>query len=472
MSLEFSAARIDRIPLPAVQDEPANNGAASTGRNYIAELNQSTGEGDMTGKLLEVLLQSFPGGIAFYDADLRLLMSNAEFARLLNLPDAFFDADVLTMEDFFRFNAERGEYGPGDPGQYVAKRVARTREREPHQYERTRPDGTVLEIRGAPVEGGGFVTTYFDVTEKRRKVQQLEAVVEHFPGGICLFDEDLELAVWNDQMVELLEYPQEQFVTNKPSLRELFEFKAKRGEYGPGPIEKLVEERMERARRRVAHEYRRERPNGTVLEVRGAPIKKGGFVTTYFDITEKCRDERMIAHLAHHDPLTNLPNRLLFNDRLRNATSQAKRGMQMALHYVDLDTFKPVNDAFGHAVGDKLLRAVAERLNYVVRETDTVARLGGDEFVIIEVGIQDIAGAESLAQRLIEALCRPFDVDGHTVQIGASIGIALAPHHSVDPEELIKLADEALYRAKAAGRQIYRFAEPPGSTSIPSEAAE
>ena len=221
----------------------------------------------------------------------------------------------------------------------------------------------------------------------------------------------------------------------------------------------FVQHRIELAQQRQAHEYERARPDGSVLEVRGVPLAGSGFVTTYLDVTERRKTQERVAHMAHHDALTNLPNRILFNDRFAHAIAQARRGYDMALLYLDLDKFKPVNDNLGHAVGDKLLQEVSERLLDTIRDTDTAARLGGDEFAIVQVGIVDRAGAENLATRIIELLHKPFLIEGHSVEIGTSIGIALAPQHSSDPDELLRKADLALYKCKAEGRGTFRFCE-------------
>ena len=169
----------------------------------------------------------------------------------------------------------------------------------------------------------------------------------------------------------------------------LFRFNAARGEYGPGDLEEQVSRRVELVSQRKAHVYERTRPNGTVLEIRGVPIAGGGFVTTYFDVTEQRRSQATIAHMALHDPLTDLPNRMLFTDRLQTAIALAKRTGLFAVHYLDVDNFKPVNDNFGHQAGDELLIGVAKLLSRTVRENDTVARLGGDEFAIVQTGIQE-----------------------------------------------------------------------------------
>ena len=138
--------------------------------------------------------------------------------------------------------------------------------------------------------------------------------------------------------------------------------------------------------RAPGHVLERERPDGTVLDVRGVPLEDGGFVTTYMDITERRRSEAKIAHMALHDALTGLANRVLLNERLEQALARVKRGDMVAVHLLDLDHFKNVNDTLGHPAGDKLLKDAADRLRALVRETDTIARMGGDEFAILQVG--------------------------------------------------------------------------------------
>lgn len=172
------------------------------------------------------------------------------------------------------------------------------------------------------------------------------------------------------------------------------------------------------------------------------------------DITEQKRAEARILRVAHHDSLTGLPNRLLFNDRLDQSIRLAKRGARpFALLFLDLDKFKQVNDALGHAAGDELLKQVAALIVRQVRDADTVARVGGDEFTVILHEVLRREGAEIVAKRIIEALSTPILLGGmHSVEVGASIGIALCPTDALDPDSLIRLADAAMYRAKQAGR--------------------
>jgi diguanylate cyclase (GGDEF)-like protein/PAS domain S-box-containing protein len=178
------------------------------------------------------------------------------------------------------------------------------------------------------------------------------------------------------------------------------------------------------------------------------------------DIADRKRAEAQIARLAHYDPLTELPNRVLFQKHLGEALSRrARSGDQLAVHFIDLDRFKTVNDTLGHPIGDALLRVAAERLRGCVREGDTVARLGGDEFAVVQTGLTDMSGATRLAERVVEAMAAPFDIQGHQVMIGASVGVSAAPSDGDDADELLKKADMALYRAKADGRGAFHFFE-------------
>ncbi|KQO99329.1 hypothetical protein ASF33_06770 [Methylobacterium sp. Leaf92] len=187
-----------------------------------------------------------------------------------------------------------------------------------------------------------------------------------------------------------------------------------------------------------------------------APPK--GIVASIRDISSRKEAERQMAHMARHDPLTGLPNRLLFRESLERELIRAERhDAGLALFCLDLDRFKIVNDKLGHQAGDALLRAVAGRLNSVLGAEDTVARLGGDEFVIIHMGHPLPETAARLAERLIAAMAPPVDLDGYPAGVGVSIGIALAPGDAADPDTLFACADRALYRAKSEGRNTYRF---------------
>jgi diguanylate cyclase (GGDEF)-like protein len=301
----------------------------------------------------------------------------------------------------------------------------------------------------------GHIGNYVDGL--RDRIRLLEAVVENFPGGISLFDGNMQMVLCNERQKQLLDYPDSLFANGFPSLETLFRFNAQRGEYGPGDIEEQVARRVALLKDRKAHVYERTRPNGTVLEVRGMPIEGGGFVTTYFDVTEQRRNQALVAHMAHHDTLTDLPNRALFSDRLQTAVALARRSGLMAVHYLDIDNFKPVNDNLGHQAGDELLIAVANRLRGTVRDNDTVARIGGDEFAIVQTGIAKRGDAAVLARRVVALIGAPFRISNREVQVGASIGIAFAPFDGLNTDDVLGKADSALYRSKTGGRGRFTF---------------
>ena len=195
----------------------------------------------------------------------------------------------------------------------------------------------------------------------------------------------------------------------------------------------------------------------TEYDAEGRPLTSTGVI---IDVTRRIEAEQQLAHAARHDALTGLPNRVLFRERMDTALARARRGEQFALLCLDLDRFKEINDTLGHPVGDSLLVEVSARLRGQLRETDSLARLGGDEFAIIQSGLTTPNDSASFAQRLIDSISAPYEVDGHTLVVGVSVGIAVAPEDGEQYEDLFKAADMALYRAKAEGRGAWRWFEP------------
>lgn len=200
--------------------------------------------------------------------------------------------------------------------------------------------------------------------------------------------------------------------------------------------------------------------DGRAILTRYQPLPDGGWVATHEDITERQRAAESLAFLAHHDALTGLPNRALFQERLCEAISMTSGGVQCALLYLDLDRFKVINDTLGHPTGDELLCAVAGRLSSIVREVDTVARLGGDEFAIVHTGPSAAEQAAQIADRIIAEIQRPYGIREHRIAVGVSIGMAMAPADGTTLELLLKKADIALYLAKTEGRGTWRFFQP------------
>ena len=185
----------------------------------------------------------------------------------------------------------------------------------------------------------------------------------------------------------------------------------------------------------------------------------GGWISTHEDITEYRRIEARATHLARHDVLTDLPNRVALREKLEDAVTSGRKDEQVAVLCLDLDRFKEINDTLGHAAGDALLRTVSERLRGCLSDRDTVARHGGDEFSIVQIAQEQPIAATSLASNVLDAMALPFDLNGEQVTVGVSIGIAVSPVDGDNADELLKNADLALHRAKAEGRGAYRFFE-------------
>ena len=200
--------------------------------------------------------------------------------------------------------------------------------------------------------------------------------------------------------------------------------------------------------------------DGRIIEVSMRPLESGGWVALHEDVTEQRRATEKIARLARHDTMTGLANRLQFRERLEEIAKILPAGSGFALHCIDLDRFKEVNDTHGHPAGDALLKAVSRRLEATVRHGDIVARLGGDEFAVVQQGAEHQTAAAALAGRIIAAVSEPVQIQGHRVEVGATIGIAMAPADGHDPDDLLKCADMALYRSKAEGRGRYSFFDP------------
>lgn len=294
-------------------------------------------------------------------------------------------------------------------------------------------------------------------SELRTQNRRFDAALSNMSQGLAMFDKDRKLIVSNPRYAEVYGLPSE-LVRAGTSQNEILQFRVSAGAY-PGDPDKYVEDRLLNASVGKASDRVMEMKDGRVIAVSHRPMEGGGWVSTHDDISERRRAEAKIEHMARHDALTNLANRTLFRERLEEALVRVRRGDSLAVLCLDLDRFKSVNDTLGHPVGDALLRCVAERLQDCVRETDSIARLGGDEFAVIQVATERPHNVAPLARRIVDALSAPYDVEGHHIVIGASVGIALSPNDGTDPDALLKAADLALYRAKADGRGTFRYFE-------------
>ena len=197
-------------------------------------------------------------------------------------------------------------------------------------------------------------------------------------------------------------------------------------------------------------------PNGREIVVTRRPVQGGGWVATHEDMTERRRAEAQIAHMAYHDALTGLGNRVLLRRQLEAALLRVQQGERIAVLYLDLDNFKTLNDSLGHS-GGELLKAVAERLRGCLKQTDTIARMGGDEFAILHTALEQLTDAEYLTRRLRAAVRMPLDIDGQQMTADVSIGISLAPNDGTDASQLLKQADMAMYVEVRRTRHVPLF---------------
>ena len=286
---------------------------------------------------------------------------------------------------------------------------------------------------------------------------RFDAALNHMARGLSMFDSDEKLVVCNKQFRKMYDLSNERCQPGV-SLRDLIAMRASRERLGEEERSSYEEEWYARHRVMMSQRTRSDMTfkmsNGRTVLVTYEPMPDGGCVAIHEDITEKQRKEEKINRLACRDSLTGIANRYFFRKRLDHQFALCPEGQGFAVHMIDLDRFKDVNDTLGHAAGDVLLRLAAARIKNSMRDGDFVARLGGDEFAVIQVGCNKISDAMAAADRLIEILSAPYRVQGQSVLIGASIGVVSAPCDCESPDEVIKKADIALYRAKNEGRGV------------------
>ncbi|MCP3477206.1 EAL domain-containing protein [Bradyrhizobium sp. CCGUVB1N3] len=291
--------------------------------------------------------------------------------------------------------------------------------------------------------------------ELGRQQVVLDTALENMSQGLCMFDRDGKILLFNERYAAMLRRTNMQ-LSGRLLLDVLREEQA-RGLWQGDPdqffAQLVADARDSRTTTMIVSRF------GRSIRVVNQPMQGGGWVATFEDITEWLAAQEKISHMARHDALTNLPNRVLFHEQLEQGLRHARPGDQLAVLCLDLDHFKDINDSLGHPIGDALLKEVGRRLAACVGEKDTVARLGGDEFAVVQLGKEEEAAATALAGRLVEVISAPYQIADHQIIIGVSIGISLSPQDGSNPDELLKNADLALYRAKADGRGTYRFFE-------------
>ncbi len=289
----------------------------------------------------------------------------------------------------------------------------------------------------------------------RLEKQRLDTAVNNMTQGLLLFASSQRLIICNQRYIDMYGLSAK-VVKPGATFREVIAHRKATGSF-VGDVDLYCSRVLRDIGLRQTMTI--QTPDGRSIQVVNEPLADGGWVATHEDITERSRAEQRITHLAHYDALTDLPNRALFHERLKAELANIAPGGRLAVHYIDIDEFKSVNDSLGHLIGDELLKSVAASLSRCVEASDFVARLGGDEFAIVQTAVRSTAEVTDLVERVFDAIREPFECLGHQLSTDASIGIALAPEHGVDLDQILKNADLAMYAAKSAGRRTYRFFE-------------
>jgi diguanylate cyclase (GGDEF)-like protein/PAS domain S-box-containing protein len=423
-----------------------------------------------TNERFDVALANMPAGLSMFDAHGKLMVWNTKFLDLYGMsPEIARSGASLT--DIISHRRALGHHEL----ELEASERLRSELNDSTSYTRVvrLKDGRTASITNTSIAGGGWVGIHEDITERIRDEEALfkqsaelarinlrfNMALSHMTQGLCMFDENRRLVVWNRRYSELHDVPEDLLKVGTPFEALVTDQLSRgviKGYASADAIQARVTEVVELPKDSQRVE---ELADGRFVLLSRRPMPDGGWLTVMEDITERKRAEAEIVHLARHDVLTGLANRGEFNERLAEAARRLKRrGSTVTVMMLDLDKFKAVNDTLGHPAGDLLLVELGRRLQSTIRETDLLARLGGDEFAIIQQGASNQhEGAITLALRIIDAISVPFDLDGHEAVVGISIGIAMAPEHGSEPEKLLKSADLALYEAKANGRNDFRI---------------
>ena len=437
-------------------------------------LARNSAELSETNARFDAAIANMPTGLSMFDADGRLLFWNDRYLELHEMsPDVV--ARGIHIHDIVAHRKAIGDLDI-DVDAYIGEFRQELVDTGKNTNTTRRHNGRIISISNTTTAGGGWVGIHEDITERVGDEQALfnqaaelarinlrfDTALSHMTQGLSMFDENRRLVVWNKRFAELYDVP-EKFLKVGTLYEDIIADRFARGVLKADTSAATVKAKVAELSALATNSQRvDELADGRFLLLSRQPMEGGGWLAIMEDITERKRAEAEIVHLARHDVLTGLANRAQFNEKLEEAGKRLKRGgAAITVMMLDLDRFKAVNDMYGHPAGDQLLVEVARRLKSTLRETDLLARLGGDEFAIIqEGGPSQHEGAIALALRIVNTISEPFDLNGFEASVGTSIGIAMAPEHGTEPEELLKRADLALYDAKANGRNDYRIFDP------------
>ncbi len=418
-----------------------------------AEVEAAIADARKSHERLREAIDILPQGIVFLDADGRYILWNKKYAEIYNRSSDQFKPGAR-LQDTIRVGVERGDYPEaiGREEEWIAERL--TKLYQPgERHEQTLADGRVILIDERLTEDGGVIGLRVDITELKQREASFRLLFDSNPVPMiaCSLDGERILGV-NDAAVEHYGYSRAEF--ERLTIRSLQAFDAELPWIGDRGNDE-----------QAARTWKHVRADGGLIDlaIYSRQLVYGdqpAILLALMDITERKRAEARLTFMAQHDGLTGLPNRSLLRQQMDDILLHTRRSAEkVAVLVLGLDNFKAVNDTLGHGVGDKLLRGVAKRLRSTLREEDALARLNSDEFAIVQSGVARPEDAVLLARRLLEAIGDPYLLDGHSVVIGASIGIAISPGDGDESERLLKNADMALSRAKNDFRGTFSFFE-------------
>ncbi|MBP0111187.1 EAL domain-containing protein [Bradyrhizobium vignae] len=418
-----------------------------------AEAEAAIAEARKSHERLRQAIDILPQGIVFLDAEGRYVLWNKKYAEIYSKTADLFK-EGARLEDTLRIGVARGDYPDaiGNEDAWIADRLQKLYQ-PGARHEQKLSDGRVILIDERLTDDGGVVGLRVDITELKQREASFRLLFDGNPVPmiICALDDERIIGV-NDAAIAHYGYSRAEFERLK--IRSLQAFDSE----PPWTTDPTGEEQAGRTWKHV-------KADGALIDLaiysrELTYAERPAVLLALMDITERKRAEARLAFMAQHDGLTGLPNRSLLRQQMDEMLLHTRRSAEkVALLILGLDNFKAVNDTLGHGVGDKLLRGVAKRLRSTLREEDALARLNSDEFAVLQSGLARPEDAVGLAKRLLEAIADPYLLDGHSVVIGASIGIAMAPGDGDDPEKLLKSADMALSRAKADARGTFAFFE-------------
>ncbi|TIW66200.1 MAG: diguanylate cyclase, partial [Mesorhizobium sp.] len=368
-------------------------------------------------------VENMSHGLCMFDADERMIICNRHYLDIFCLDPAIVRPGIRFF-DILQHSVEIGVASHSAADLYAIRKPY-IDGAKPSTYEETLSDGRIIDISHRPLASGGWVSIYEDITVQRRAELELkeqhrrfDAALANMSQGLLMYDADGKMIVRNERFLELYNVTAADFplgTTHRDALERLVEL----GIYTKIDVDSEVAKTEACRKAAKIHSTYRHLSDGRTLLVTRRPMS-GGWVATFDDVTERQLVEERMTHLAHHDTLTNLPNRSMFRERLDKALSEATVA-PMAIFSLDLDRFKAVNDTFGHPAGDWLLKCVAERLQRCLRnETDVVARFGGDEFAIIQFNVKGADDAERLAKRIVEVIGKPYRDKSRDMHVGIS----------------------------------------------------